>query len=152
MAKAVSVEELKGYIGKEIGISDWLEINQDRINAFADCTEDHQWIHVDKEKARQGPFGTTIAHGYLTLSLLPYFGYQNKIVPSGIKMTINYGLNRLRFINPVPVGSRIRNRAVLKELNDKGEGRILMVTESTIEIEGQDKPAMVAETVSMLFL
>ena len=152
MAKAVSVEELKGYIGKEIGVSDWLEIKQDRINAFADCTEDHQWIHVDQEKAKQGPFGTTIAHGYLTLSLLPYFGYQNKITPSGTKMTINYGLNRLRFINPVPVGSRVRNRAVLKELTDKGEGRILMVTESTIEIEGQDKPAMVAETLSMLFL
>ncbi len=152
MVQAVGIEELKGYVGKEIGLSDWLEINQDRINAFAECTNDHQWIHVNEEMAAKGPFGKTIAHGHLTLSLLPQFNYQNKVVPAGIKMAINYGLNKVRFINPVPVGSKIRNKAVLKELTDKGGGKVLMVTENTMEIEGQEKPAMVAETLAMLFV
>lgn len=148
----VTLEEFKNYIGKEIGISDWLQIDQKRINAFADCTEDHQWIHVDVEKAKNGPFGTTIAHGYLTLSLLPYFSYSNKVRVGNVKMAVNYGLNKVRFLNPVKVGSRIRNRAVLKEIQDKGQGRVLVVTENTVEIEGEEKPAMVAETLGMLFL
>lgn len=148
----VTLEEFKKYIGKEIGISDWLQIDQKRINAFADCTEDHQWIHVDVEKAKKGPFGSTIAHGYLTLSLLPYFSYSNKVRVENIKMAVNYGLNKVRFLNPVKVDSRIRNRAVLKEIHDKGPGRVLVVTENTVEIAGEEKPAMVAETLGMLFL
>jgi acyl dehydratase len=152
MAQAMSVEELKGMVGKEIGVSQWLKIEQSRINAFAECTEDRQWIHVDEEKAKQGPFGKTIAHGYLTLSLLSWFSFQNQVFPAGIKMAVNYGLNKVRFLSPVPVGSRIRNRAVLKEVADKGAGRILMTTENTVEIEGQEKPAMVAESLAMLFV
>ena len=152
MAQAVTVEELKGMVGQEIGVSDWFEITQDRINAFAECTEDRQWIHVNEEMAKNGPFGTTIAHGYLILSLLSYFGASSRVFPAGIKMAINYGLNRVRFVSPVPVGSRIRNRAVLKEVTEKGEGRILMVTENTVEIEGQEKPAMVAESLAMFFV
>lgn len=150
--KAVSVDELKGMVGQEVGQSDWFEISQDRINAFAECTEDRQWIHVNEEMAAKGPFGKTIAHGYMTLALLSYFGAQNKVIPSGIKMAINYGLNKVRFINPVPSGSRVRNKAVLKEVTEKEGGRVLMVTENTVEIEGQDKPAMVAESLAMFFL
>jgi len=139
-------------VGQEIGQSAWFKIDQARINAFAECTEDRQWIHVDPDKAKLGPFGKTIAHGYLTLALLSYFGFQNNVFPAGIKMAINYGLNKARFINPVPVDARVRSRAVLKEVTDKGGGRILMATEYTVEIEGQDKPAMVAETLAMLFV
>lgn len=152
MAEAVPVEKLKDYIGKEIGLSDWVQIDQDRVNKFAECTGDHQWIHVDVEKAKNGPFGQTIAHGFLTLSLLPILAGANRVFPTGIKMGINYGTNKIRFINPVPVGSRIRNRAVLKELTEKGADRLLMMVENTIEIEGQEKPAMVAESLTMFFL
>lgn len=151
MVEAVPLEKLKEYVGQEVGLSDWLEITQERVNAFADSTDDHQWIHVNEQMAKQGPFGATIAHGYLTLSLLSFFGASNKYVPAGIKMAINYGLNKVRFINPVPVGSKIRNRAVLKDVTEKAGGRILMTTESTIEIEGQEKPAMVAESLAMFF-
>jgi len=152
MAEAVSLDELKKMVGQEIGVSDWFEITQDRINAFAECTEDRQWIHVNEEMAKNGPFGTTIAHGYLLLSLLSFFSYQNRVFPTGIKMAVNYGLNRVRFINPVPVGSKVRNRAVLKDVTEKGQGRILMTTENTVEIEGREKPAMVAESLGMLMV
>jgi len=152
MPEAVPVEKLKEYVGQEIGLSDWVEITQEKVNKFADATGDFQWIHVDEEKAKSGPFGKTIAHGYLSLSMLPMFSASNKYFPAGIKMAINYGSNKIRFINPVPVGSKVRNRAVLKGLTEKGEGRILMTVENTVEIEGQDKPAMVAETLSMFFL
>ena len=151
MARAVTLEEMKTMVGKEIGVSAWFPIEQARVNAFAECTEDRQWIHVDPEKARLGPYGKTIAHGYLALSLLSFFNYQNEVFPAGIKMAVNYGLNRVRFISPLPVGARVRNHAVLKEVTDKGEGRILLVTENTIEIEGQAKPAVVAESLAMVF-
>jgi len=151
MAEFLPVEKLKEHVGDEVGLSDWFEIKQDRINAFAEATEDRQWIHVNEEMAKNGPFGTTIAHGYLTLSLLSLFGASSKYIPAGIKMAINYGLNKVRFINPVPVGSKIRNRAVLKEVSEKAGGRVLMVTENTVEIEGQEKPAMVAESLAMFF-
>jgi len=152
MAEAVSLDKLKEMVGEQIGLTDWFTMEQDRINAFAGATEDHQWIHVNEEMAKDGPFGTTIAHGYLTLSLISYFSAQNKVFPAGIKMAINYGLNKVRFINPVKVGAKIRNRAVLKEVTDKGGGRVLMATEHTMEIEGEEKPAMVAETLAMLFV
>ena len=152
MAKALSLDELKGYVGKEIGLSEWFEIKQDRITAFAECTEDRQWIHVNQEMAKKGPFGTTVAHGYMLLALLSYFNYQNTVFPAGIKMAVNYGLNRVRFMSPLPVNSRIRNHAVLKDIAEKDPGRILMTMENTIEIEGQPKPAMVAESLSMLFV
>ncbi|MCK4263360.1 MAG: MaoC family dehydratase [Candidatus Aminicenantes bacterium] len=152
MSEALILNQLKENIGKEIGLSEWMEITQSRINAFADCTEDRQWIHVNEEMAKHSPFGTTIAHSFLILSLLSYFNFQNKLFRSGIKMAANYGLNRVRFINSVPVGSRIRNRAVLKEITEKGPGRILINLENTVEIEGQEKPAMKAEMLAMLFV
>jgi len=151
MAKVMSVEEMKKSVGQELGVSDWFEITQDRINQFADCTLDHQFIHVNEELARQGPFGTTIAHGYMNLALLSYFGAQTSLLPEGLKMAINYGLNKVRFLNPVKVNSRIRNRAVLKAVEDKGGGRVLVTTENTVEIEGEQKPALVAESLAMFF-
>jgi acyl dehydratase len=147
----VPIEKLKEMVGKELGVSKWVEVKQDRINAFADCTDDHQWIHVNEEMAKAGPFGTTIAHGYLTLSLLPSLTTEGVVVPEGIKMAINYGLNKVRFLTPVKVGSKVRNRAVLKDVTDKGGGRILIATENTIEIEGEEKPGVVAESLAMFF-
>jgi acyl dehydratase len=151
MPELVPLDKLKEYVGKEMGISDWLKIEQDRINAFADCTGDHQWIHVNPELAKKGPFGATIAHGYLSLSLLVQLSGGMKVLPAGTKMAINYGLNKVRFITPVKVGSKIRNRSVLKSVEDKGGGRILFTTENTVEIEGEEKPALVAETLAMFF-
>jgi len=152
MPEAVSLEQFKTYIGKEIGLSEWIEITQERINAFAECTEDRQWIHTDPELAKKGPYGKTVAHGYLVLSLLPFFNYQNRVFPAGAKMALNYGLNRLRFMNPVPVGSKLRNHCVLKDVADKGPGKILVTFENTIEIDGQKKPAAVAESLAMVFI
>ncbi|HXZ90955.1 MAG TPA: MaoC family dehydratase [Candidatus Dormibacteraeota bacterium] len=149
MSRIVLFDELKEHLGTEM-VSDWFQIDQDRINAFADCTGDHQWIHVDPELAKKGMYGTTIAHGNLTLSLtlFPTSG-MGVMVPVGSKMTLNYGYNKVRFLSPVKAGSRIRSHAVLKQVEDKGEGRILVTTEYTVEIEGQKKPALVAEILSM---
>ena len=145
------VEKIKERVGEEIGVSDWLMVDQDRINRFADCTEDHQWIHVDEEAAKGGPFGKTIAHGYLTLSLLPHFSSGISVVPEGTMMAINYGMNKLRFINPVPVNSKVRDRITLSNVEEKSGGRVLVGTTHTVEIEGEDKPACVAETLTMFF-
>ena len=151
MPEEVPIEKLKDYIGQEMGISDWVVIDQNRINTFAECTGDHQWIHVDVEKAKEGPFGNTIAHGYLSLSLIPALSGEMKVVPEGVKMGINYGLNKVRFLKPVVVGSRVRNKAVLKDVTIKGDGRILICIENTLEIEGEDTPAFVAEALAMYF-
>jgi acyl dehydratase len=151
MVRMMSVEEMKKNIGMELGVTDWFKIDQARINTFAECTEDRQFIHVNEEMAKKGPFGATIAHGYMTLALLSYFSAQTSLLPQGLKMAINYGLNKVRFIAPVKVGSRIRNRAVLKNVEDKGGGRVLVTTENTVEIEGEAKPAMVAESLAMFF-
>ncbi|MBI4832464.1 MAG: MaoC family dehydratase [Candidatus Lindowbacteria bacterium] len=150
-AEVLPVEKLKERVGKELGVSDWLQIDQSRINQFADCTMDHQWIHVNEEAAAKGPFGKTIAHGYLTVSLLPHFSSSLSVIPEGTMMAITYGMNKLRFINPVPVGSRIRDRMTLSNVEEKGGGKILVTTTHTVEIEGKDKPACVAETLSMFF-
>lgn len=144
-----SAEEIMAAVGEELGTSDWITIEQDRINAFADATGDHQWIHVDEAKAADGPFGTTIAHGFLTLSLLPSFGWQIYTVDNAT-VAINYGLNKVRFVNPVPVGSKLRSTAVLSEATDVAGG-VHMVVVQTVEIEGQDKPACVAETVTRVY-
>lgn len=136
---------LIGRIGMELGTSDWVEIGQDRIGTFADATGDHQWIHVDPGRAAGGsPFGTTIAHGYLTLSLLPMLGEQAFAV-DGIGTRLNYGLNRVRFPAPVPSGGRIRAVFRLKSVEQQGEGRYLVVTEATVELEGGSRPVCVAE-------
>ena len=151
MSELISAEKLKKMIGQENGTSGWVLIDQDRINRFADATEDHQWIHVDIEKAKKGPFGGPIGHGFLTLSLIPIFSKSAKYLPEGLKMGINYGLNKVRFINPVPVGSQVRSRMVISAVEEKGPGKILMTITHTIEIKGQDKPACIAEALSMLF-
>lgn len=143
------IDGVRATEGQDLGASDWLEITQDRIDQFADATDDHQWIHVDRERAKAGPFGTTIAHGFLTLSLIPSLaGALTKV--EGVKMGINYGLNKVRFPSPVRVGSRIR--AVSKNLSvEDVEGGLQVVNQVTIEVEGQDKPACVAETVSRFY-
>lgn len=144
-----SAEEITAAAGEELGTSDWLSVDQERIDRFADATGDHQWIHVDREKAAAGPFGGTIAHGYLTLSLLPQFAWQIYTV-EGAAMAVNYGANKVRFINPVKVGSRLRASARLSEVTDVAGGLQLVVVQ-TVEIEGQEKPACVAETVSRVY-
>ncbi len=134
-------------VGDEFGPSDWLEIDQERIDRFAAATGDDQWIHVDPEKAAEGPFGTTIAHGFLTLSLIVKFLYETRPADDGFRMGLNYGVNRVRFPAPVPVGSRIRGRFKILEVTDV-EGGVQVVTEATVEREGQEKPVCVAEMVS----
>ena len=141
-------EEVVAAAGEELGVSPWLEITQDRINLFADATGDHQWIHVDEEKAAGGPFGKTIAHGYLTLSLMPFFGAQ-VFAFAGEGARLNYGINKVRFMSPVPVGSRLRARIVLAEVTEieKGQQAVLRYT---LEVKGTKKPACVAESVVLL--
>ena len=142
----VNLTDLGGLVGREVAISDWLMITQDRINAFADATGDHQWIHVDIERARtETPFGATIAHGFLTMSLLSPL-MRDALTVNGPRMTLNYGLNRVRFVSPVPSGSRVRARVTLASVDDKGDS-IQAAWSVTIEREGSDKPAVVAEWI-----
>jgi len=140
------LDELKAATGTVLGTSDWLAIDQDRIDRFADATGDHQWIHVDTERAATGPFGTTIAHGFLTLSLIPYFGLQAYRL-DGWGMAVNYGLNKVRFITPVRVESRLRGVMELVSLAEL-EGGVQLTIRTTVEIEGGERPACVAEAVS----
>ena len=148
MRTFTSTEQLSAAVGEDLGATDWLEITQDRVDAFADATGDHQWIHVDVERAASGPFGGTIAHGYLTLSLLPMLGPQLfEVETPGAKL--NYGVNKVRFPHPVKVGSRVRATAQLAEVSDVPAGTQL-VTRYVVEIEGETKPACVAETVVLL--
>jgi len=144
-----AVDALQGLIGQEVGVSRWIEVSQARIDAFADCTEDHQFIHVDPEAARATPFGGTIAHGFLTLSLASAMSYDAVRPLDGVVMGVNYGFDKLRFLAPVPAGSRIRGRFRLLAADDKGQGRWLLKHELTVEIEGADKPALIAEWLGM---
>jgi acyl dehydratase len=141
---------LQHLVDTEIGVSDWLEITQDRVDSFADATDDHQWIHVEPEKAAAGPFGGTIAHGFLTLSLTVTLTSQVELDVGSPRMAINYGLEKVRFPAPVPVGSRIRARISLVSVSDV-EGGIQVNRQVVIEVEGGEKPAMVAETVSRYY-
>ena len=145
----VPLEELESHVGEETGRSDWFTIDQERINKFADATMDHQWIHVDPDSAAQGPFGATIAHGFLTQSLLSYLTLESMLLPDGAVMYINYGSDKVRFLNPVTVDSRVRTVSVLKEVNRKGPGQVLIKNAVTVEIEGEDKPALVAELLTL---
>jgi acyl dehydratase len=150
MTTATTFEELPKLAGKETGVSDWVEITQDRINQFAEATGDHQWIHVDVERAKKElPGGRTIAHGYLTLSLIPWLT-GNFLKIEGATRGINYGSNKIRFTNMVPVGSKVRARAKLLSAEARAGG-MQLVNEVTIEIEGQDRPACVAETISLIY-
>jgi acyl dehydratase len=144
-----SAEELRAAVGEELGVSAWLEVDQRRVDLFAEATGDHQWIHVDPERAKDGPFGTTIAHGYLTLSLLPALVPQVLRV-EGVRMGSNYGVNKVRFPAPVPVGSRLRGRVELADVAEAGGG-VQIVARVTVEREGGDKPVCVAESVSRYF-
>ena len=154
MSKANVLAELQAQLGKEIHRSEWLRIEQERIDQFADATGDHQWIHVDVERARrESPYKAPIAHGFLTLSLIPMLtkpGGGNEPRYPGVKLSVNYGLNKVRFPAPVKVGSRVRSRSVLKEVSEV-TGGLQMLREVTIEVEGGDKPACVAETVGRLY-
>jgi acyl dehydratase len=139
---------LEAAVGEDLGTSDWIEVTQERVNLFADATDDHQWIHVDVERAQAGPFGGTIAHGYMTVSLIPAFSQSIfRVETDGPRL--NYGLNKVRFPNPVKVGSRVRAHATLVELATVPAGKQLVVR-YTVEIEGEEKPACVAETVVLL--
>jgi len=148
MRTFTTTDEIEAAIGEDLGPTDWIEIDQARVNLFADATEDHQWIHVDVDRAAAGPFGGTIAHGYLTLSLIPWLTSRLFAVETpGARL--NYGLNKVRFPNPVQVGKRIRGRAAIQSLSDVPAGKQLTVA-YTIEIEDEAKPACVAETVVLL--
>ena len=139
------------FVGRELGVSDWVTVDQQRINEFAECTGDTQWIHVDVERAkRESPFGTTIAHGYLTLSLLPVMQHDVGTLPEGVTAALNYGADRLRFITPVKAGARVRDHITLVAVEDKGGGRLLLTSRHTVEIEGEEKPALVADTLALL--
>lgn len=147
--RIAGIPALTGRVGGTLGISDWLEIGQARIDAFADATGDHQWIHTDPERAaRESPYGTTVAHGYLTLSLLPMLAAQAFAV-DGVGTRINYGLNRVRFTAPVPAGSRVRATFRLTAAQPQGEGRFLLTIEATVETEGAPRPACVAEMLAV---
>ena len=147
-----TLSTLNQFVGQELGVSQWVTIDQERVNQFADCTGDHQWIHVDVERAkRESPFGAPVAHGYLTLSMLASEEMGVNSVPPGVPQVINYGLDRVRFMTPVKVGSRIRNRVVLMSVEQQSKGRTLLKTQNTVEIEGEKKPAMIAESLTLLF-
>ena len=139
------------FTGREIGVSDWMMLDQRRIDEFADCTGDKQWIHVDVERARrESPFGGTIAHGYLTLSVAASLAIEAGVIPVDAAAALNFGLVMVRFLAPVKAGSRVRNRVVLLAAESKGSGRTLITLQNTIEIEGEAKPALIAESLAML--
>lgn len=149
--KAVAESELQSLVGTEIGVSEWAVMDQDRINQFADVTEDHQFIHINEEAAKQTPFGGTIAHGFLTLSMLSKFSEGSGLVIEGVKMGVNYGFEKVRFLAPVPSGSKIRGRFNLKSADEKKPGQFLLTYEVSVEIEGQEKPALIADWLAMQF-
>ena len=152
MTRYVSAAELQDLVGTELEPSEWLEISQDRVNDFADATNDHQFIHVDLEKAKASPFGGTIAHGFLTLSLLTHLLSEPMVVPENTVMTINYGSDKVRFLKPVAVGQRIRAKQQLVEALEKKPGQWLMKTDVNVEIEGEETPALIAEILFMHFV
>ncbi len=145
------LDEIRSRVGKEVGVSGWLVIDQARIGAFAEATEDRQFIHVDPDAAAQTPFGGTIAHGFLTLSLLSRMAAEAILVPPTAKMIVNYGLDRVRFLAPVKSGKRVRGRFTLESIDQKAGGQLLLRHLVTVEIEGEDKPALSAQWLALLF-
>ncbi|MDQ3245878.1 MAG: MaoC family dehydratase [Pseudomonadota bacterium] len=146
-----TLDDIRGRIGEEVGVSGWLEIGQERIRRFADATEDRQFIHVDPEAAAQTPFGGTIAHGFLSLSMLSRMAADVMLVPDTTRMAINYGLDRVRFITPVRAGKRVRGRFTLDSVDEKGPGQLLMRHTVTVEIEGEERPALTAQWLGLIF-
>ena len=148
---AASIDTIKSKVGQELGTSDWIEVGQDRINQFADATDDHQFIHIDPVLAAQTPFGGTIAHGFLTLSLLSQMAASVMLVPESLKMAVNYGLDRVRFLAPVKAGKRVRGHFTLESADEKSPGQLLLNHTVTVEIEGEDKPALTAQWLGLIF-
>jgi acyl dehydratase len=146
-----SLDEIRARVGDEVGVSDWITVDQERIKAFAEATEDRQFIHVDAAAAAQTPFGGTIAHGFLTLSLLSRMAASAMLVPGGLKMAVNYGLDRVRFLAPVGSGKRVRGRFVLDSVEEKAPGQMLLHHTVTVEIEGEEKPALTAVWLGLMF-
>lgn len=147
-----SLDEIRSRIGEEVGISGWFTIDQARIDAFADATEDRQFIHLDPDAAAQSPFGGTIAHGFLILSLLSRMAAEAMLLPEGLRMAVNYGFDRVRFRAPVRSGKRVRGRFILDSVEEKAPGQILMRHSVTVEIEGEDKPALTAQWLGLMFV
>lgn len=144
--------DMADLVGQELGLSGWTLIDQSRIDQFAECTGDRQWIHVDAERTkRESPFRTTIAHGYLTLSLIGGLALEVDVLPDNVQAAFNYGLDKVRFLAPVRVGARVRLRSTLMSWEEKGPGQYLMKSNNTIEIEGEEKPALIAETLAMIY-
>jgi acyl dehydratase len=142
---------LGAHLGEEIGVSSWIAVDQKRIDEFAHCTEDHQWIHVDVDRAaKESPFGGTVAHGFLTLALLAPTAFEILLSRVQVKQAVNYGLEKVRFLAPLRAGKRVRNHVKVAAVEDKGSGRVLLTTENTIEIEGEDKPALIAFALVLL--
>lgn len=148
---SASLDEIRSRVGEEVGVSSWLAMGQARIDAFADATDDHQFIHVDPAAAAQTPFGGTIAHGFLTLSLLSRMAAEGMLTPQGVKMAVNYGFDRIRFLAPVRSGSRVRGRFTLDSVEEKAPGQWLLRHTVTVEIEGEDKPALTAQWLGLMF-
>ncbi len=146
-----SLDQIRSQIGREVGVSDWIEVGQDRIAAFAEATEDRQFIHLDPVLAAETPFGGTIAHGFLTLSLLSRMAADVMQLPDTAKMAVNYGLDRVRFIAPVRAGKRVRGRFTLDAADEKAPGQLLLKHSVTVEIEGEDKPALTAQWLGLIF-
>ena len=147
-SETFSLANVESFVGRELGVSTWVMLDQQCIDEFAHCTGDRQWIHVDVERARrESPVGTTIAHGYLTLAMIAQSTFEVVIAPAGITQALNYGLDRVRFVAPVKSGARVRNRIKLIAAEPKGDGRFLLTTENTIEIENEAKPALVAHAL-----
>ncbi len=147
-----SLDQIRSRVGEEVGVSGWLIVDQARIDAFADATEDRQFIHVDPQAAAQTPFGGTVAHGFLSLSLLSRMAAEATLLPDGLQMAVNYGFDRVRFLAPVKSGKRVRGRFVLDSADEKAPGQILMRHTVTVEIEGEDKPALTAEWLGLMFI
>jgi len=148
----VPVDQLTSYVGTETGRSEWFTIDQDRIDRFADVTLDDQWIHTDPDTAAGGPFGATIAHGFLTLSLLSHLSGNANVVPEGAAMLINYGSDKVRFLAPVRVGSNVRAVSTLKDVREKAQGQYLLTSNVVVEIEGEDTPALVADILTLAIM
>jgi len=148
----LSPRKLKAMVGREVGLSDWFVVSQERIDAFAAATEDRQWNHVNPERAARSPVGGTVAHGFLLLSLVPFFNFSNEVFAGRFRMAVNYGLDRVRFPQSVRAGARVRNRAVLKKIEKRGFRRVLVTVENILEVEGAAKPAMVADVLALIYL
>ena len=149
--QTISLDAAKDLIGKKCGVSDWIDVGQDRINQFADVTEDHQFIHINPDMAKMTPFGGTVAHGFLTLSLLAKMAEEGSILLEGTKMGVNYGFDKVRFLAPVPSGAKVRGHFTVAAIEEKRPGQILITYDVSVEIEGGDKPALIAQWLGMHF-